>query len=96
MIKSNVPILRKSLMSVEFKQLENLLSSLKKDMPKLLAFGIAPRAVIAIGLVPMGVIAIGGVCMGIITVGAVGMGLFNACLVGMGIVIVGFKVMGLN
>ena len=83
-------------MSFGQKQLEDLSTYLRKDMPKLFSFGIAPRGIIAIGLVPMGIIAIGGVSMGIITVGAVGMGLFNACLVGMGIVILGVNVMGLN
>ena len=65
-------------------------------MPKLIAFGITPRAVIAIGLLPMGVIAIGGVSMGIITIGLVGMGIVNACIVGMGLFVIGVRIMGLS
>ncbi len=66
-----------------------------RTMPKLIDFGIAPRAIISIGLVPMGIVAIGGVSMGIFTIGAVGMGLVNVCLVGCGLIVFGVKVMGL-
>ena len=83
-------------MSSEFQRTKSLLDNeLVKRMPKLIAFGVAPRGIIAIGLVPMGLISIGGVSMGIVTVGIVGMGLINACLVGCGLIVYGVKVMGL-
>ena len=76
------------------KSLQN--KELGKGLPKLVAFGIAPRGIIAIGLVPMGIVAIGGVSMGVFTIGAVGMGLVNACLVGCGLIVWGIKVMGVS